>query len=826
MTHSLPPLPAKAVILIVDDVPANLHVLSQMLTQAGYKTRAVTDGELALETAQKSQPDIILLDVNMPGMDGYETCRRLKAEPPTRSIPVIFLSALGDVEDKVRAFEVGGVDYMTKPFQAEEVVARVETHLAIHRLQMQLEETNQELSLRLEELTRLQTAEREQRVLAETLRDTIAAINSTLDYDEVLDLILENLARVMPHDTANIALLDENGYVQIKRARGYQARGLQDYMLSFRQPYEHFIFWRKVVGSRLPLIVPDVLEDEDWVAAEEMFWERSYACAPIVNQGKVIGLLNLESATPNFFSPVQIGRLQTFADQAAVAIEKARLFEETQRLAITDGLTGIYNRRHLLSLAEKQYQRSLRYHEPFSMLMIDLDHFKLVNDRYGHPVGDQVLCRVVQACQSTIRKVDFLGRYGGEEFLILMPQTGYSRAKEAADRVHRAIQQLVIEVDSAPVRVTISLGVATFDPLLDSDLDALIKRVDDALYAAKAGGRNRVSVAPLRTDSPNISVRKEMSMNKRDLVFSLLDQSKPPAGIPAGFFLHFPSDCHSGPSAIEKHLEYFRFTGMDFVKIQYEHKYPYRPDIQRPADWARVAPFPKDFFDEPLQVVAGLVQAAKAEAPVIITLYSPFMCAGHLAGIENLTAHLKEDPEAVRPGLEAVTESVLTFARECIRLGVDGFYASTQGGETFRFADPAIFTNYVKPCDLQVMEEINRACPFNILHVCDYNGGYSDLTPFKDYPGQVVNCSLELGDRRISTREAAEFFGRPFMGGVERKGLIVDGSPSEIRAAVEGLLRIAPERYILGADCTLPSTIPWENIRMAIELAHAWHTDS
>jgi len=313
-------------------------------------------------------------------------------------------------------------------------------------------------------------------------------------------------------------------------------------------------------------------------------------------------------------------------------------------------------------------------------------------------------------------------------------------------------------------------------------------------------------------------------MSKRDLVFSLLEQGKSPAGVPAGFFLHFPADCHTGPAAINKHLEYFHFTGMDFVKIQYEHKYPYREDIQRPADWSRVTAFPKDFFEEPLRVIDGLVKAAKADAPVIVTLYSPFMCAGHLASSEMLTAHLKEDPEAVRPGMEAVTESVLTFVRECIRLGVDGFYASTQGAETFRFDDPNIFNRYIKPYDLQVMEEINRACPFNILHVCDYHGGYANLQPFRDYPGQIVNCSLELGDGQITPREAAEFFGRPYMGGIERKGLIVNGSPSEIRAAVEGLLRIAPERYILGADCTIPSTVPWENIRLAIDIAHAWHT--
>lgn len=814
--------PVRANILIVDDVPANLHVLSQMLSQAGYKARAVTDGELAIETARKNPPDLILMDINMPGMDGYETCRRLKADEQTRAIPIIFLSALGEVEDKVRAFSVGGVDYMTKPFHAEEVVARVETHLAIHRLQLQLENTNQELSLRLEELTRLQAAERGQRMLAETFRDTIAAINSTLNYDEVLDLILENLSRVMPHDTANIALMDEDGFVQIKRARGYQTRGQQEYILSFRQHYEVFGFWRQVVESRRPLIVPDIENNENWVPSSEMFWERSYACAPIVNQDKVIGLLNLESSTPGFFHPDQAGRLQTFADQAAVAIEKARLFEETQRLAITDGLTNVYNRRHLLNLAERQFQRSVRYQEPFSLLMFDLDHFKQVNDQHGHPVGDKVLCQVVRACEAAIRKVDILGRYGGEEFLIIMPQTGYFWAKEAAERLHRAIQQMEVIVGSEPVKVTISMGVATFDAQIDADLDALIKRADDALYAAKAAGRNRVSLAPTGTAPLLVGVKKENLVNKRDLMFNFLEKDAAPSGIPAGFFLHFPPEFHRGQAAVDKHMEYFRFTGMDFVKIQYEHKYPYREDIRRPSDWAKVNAFSKEFFEEPVRVVEGLVRAAKAEAPVIVTLYSPFMCAGHVGGSDVLVEHLKEDPEAVKKGMEAVTESVLTFARECIRVGVDGFYASTQGGETDRFEGSPIFDQYIKPFDLAVMEEINRACPFNILHVCDYHSSYTDLSPFADYPGQVVNCSLRLGEKQLTPRKVAELFGRPYMGGMERQGLIVNGNKSVVRAAVEGLLRIAPDRFILGADCTLPATIPWENIRAAIDFAHAW----
>lgn len=309
-------------------------------------------------------------------------------------------------------------------------------------------------------------------------------------------------------------------------------------------------------------------------------------------------------------------------------------------------------------------------------------------------------------------------------------------------------------------------------------------------------------------------------MNKREAVLSLLDPGAAPPYIPAAFFLHFDPAYHRGQAAVDKHLEYFRYTGMDFVKIQYEHTFPRLAEIRRPEDWINVPLYQRDFFAEPLQVVGGLVQAAKAEALVVVTLYSPLMCAGQTAGDQTLNEHLLADPEKVRPGLEIITESLMNFVEGCIELGVDGFYHSTQGGETGRFPDPAIFNEYVKPYDLALMDPINRACIFNILHVCDYRGGYHDLSPFLDYPGHVVNSSLHLGERVLSPREVARLFGRPFMGGLDRLGVLATGAPEQVREAVLAVLAEAPERFILAADCTVPSETSWDNLRTAIDTAH------
>jgi len=310
-------------------------------------------------------------------------------------------------------------------------------------------------------------------------------------------------------------------------------------------------------------------------------------------------------------------------------------------------------------------------------------------------------------------------------------------------------------------------------------------------------------------------------MNRRDLMLSLIYNEIVPETVPSAFFLHFDEAHKHGQAAIDRHLEFFRATGMDFVKIQYEQVQPVEAHVHKPEDWACVPLYPQEFFEEPVRVAEGLVKAAGDEALVIMTLYSPFMWAAHLVEDGTINDHMREDPEAVTKGLEALTENVLRLVRGCKWAGVDGFYASTQGGEAFRFRDPEIFRKYIQPTDLAVWDEI-RDCRFNILHICDYEGGYADLSPFLDYPGQVVNCSLKLGERNLTPGEVSQMFGRPFMGGLERKGVIASGNPAAIRRAAGEVLRQAPERFILAADCTVPGETPWANLKTAIDTAHQY----
>ena len=310
-------------------------------------------------------------------------------------------------------------------------------------------------------------------------------------------------------------------------------------------------------------------------------------------------------------------------------------------------------------------------------------------------------------------------------------------------------------------------------------------------------------------------------MNKRDVVLSLSGGNTPLPYVPAAFFLHFPPAYHAGQAAVEKHLEYFHRTDMDFIKIQYERTFPQIPTIRSPSDWAKMPRYGRDFFQGQLEAVEGLVKAAGKEAVVVMTLYSTFMCAGHSTSDAFVSDCLNREPDNIREGFEIITESLLVFMRECVKLGVDGFYTSTQGGEAGRFSDPSIFERYIKPFDLILMNEAKQACPFNILHVCDYQRDYDDFSPFVDYPGTVVNCPLQVGARQLSPKDAAELFKRPYMGGLERKGAIAHGTPEQIRAEVKRVIENAPARFILGADCTVPSETPWDNLKIAIDTAHA-----
>jgi uroporphyrinogen decarboxylase len=319
---------------------------------------------------------------------------------------------------------------------------------------------------------------------------------------------------------------------------------------------------------------------------------------------------------------------------------------------------------------------------------------------------------------------------------------------------------------------------------------------------------------------PRATFAAAAPVNKRERMLGWLAGQGAPNYTPAAFFLHFGDGYKTGSAAAQRHLEFFRQTDMDFLKIQFEQTYSRQEFLQKPADWARLKLARLDFYEPLLQTVRELVKAEKKNSLILMTLYSPFMCAGHCATAPMLLQHLEENPEAVKKGLEILTESQLLFVRACIKEGVDGFYASTQGSEARRFSNPAIFSKYVKPFDLVSMKEIATACPFNILHVCDFVAPYANYDAVYDYPGHVVNCNVKLSDRRISAQEITRLFKRPFMGGMDRHGIIGTGTPAQVEAEIRQVVKNSPRPFMLGADCTVEADTSWDRLKHAISVAH------
>jgi len=335
--------------------------------------------------------------------------------------------------------------------------------------------------------------EKEQRALAEALSDTAAALNSTLEFEEVLNRILTNVGRVLPHTAANIMLIEEDGRARIVRGLGYQELGIEDEVLNLTIGYTQFPNLARMVQDGLPRVVVDTETDPTWVFDPKMAWVRSYIAAPIRIKGKTAGFINLDSSQPGFYTSTHVERLKAFANQAATALENARLLEETRQISITDELTGLLNWRGLHQVGQQQVNHARQHNLPLSAILLDIDHFKSINDTYDHDLGDQVLQVLAERLRQNTRPTDILGRRGGDEFVILLVNTSLEEARQVAEQLRLAVVNIPFLVDAGLiVDATISLGVSTLTSSTQ-DIQTLMKLADHAMYAAKQAGRNQVA---------------------------------------------------------------------------------------------------------------------------------------------------------------------------------------------------------------------------------------------------------------------------------------------------------------------------------------------
>ncbi len=460
----------KGEVLIVEDTPASLKLLSDLLTEAGYYVRQAPNGELALWTAQSRPPELILLDIRMPGIDGFEVCRRLKASPELSQVPVIFLSAQHDTDDKVRGFALGAVDFIAKPFQAEEILARTDAHVKLGRAQQalaaeraSLEQRVAERTTELEALTRSLEKEIEQRrANEEFLRLASQVFEATQDAIVVTD----REARIVATNPA---------FTQIS---GYSAE--------------------EVVGQSVALLHAG---DPDAKSFELMV--RS-----MIKTGHWSGEILARRKNGDIY-PGLLSASVVKDDEGHVTNHVAVFMDITERkaeqhlidfLSNHDALTGLPNR----LLARQRFDQTLaaarRENRCVAVMCLDLDRFKSINDSYGHDVGDKALQVVSRFLSDTVREGDTVTRQGGDEFQIIVADDAQLGATMAlAQKILAGLRKELV-IDGQQITVTSSIGIAV--SLTDGDsFDELVRNGDTALFRAKEIGRDNYAFFTERMDA-------------------------------------------------------------------------------------------------------------------------------------------------------------------------------------------------------------------------------------------------------------------------------------------------------------------------------------
>jgi len=330
---------------------------------------------------------------------------------------------------------------------------------------------------------------RERLVEIESLKDLLFSINKSLDLNETINRIIEHLHRIIPFDRASVQTL-ESGFLTVIGSFGYAETLLQDLRFpatGIDNPSA------RAIASRRPIICNDVEHDfEGFVKVESGIDVKSWLGIPLVYEGKVIGLFALDSGAPNFYTDQHVRIASNVAEHIAMAIEHARQHTLVKEEARTDKLTGVANRYGLETRGQELFARASKDDQPLGILMLDIDHFKEVNDRFGHAYGDQVLIALASGVAESLRNNDYLVRYGGEEFVILLPGTMTREALVVAERLRDMVMR--IKVDDERTCPTISVGVFSGVPGAGDLLHEFIRRADLALYDAKQAGRNRCRV--------------------------------------------------------------------------------------------------------------------------------------------------------------------------------------------------------------------------------------------------------------------------------------------------------------------------------------------
>lgn len=445
----------KEKILIVDDSPDHLRLLSSMLVKRGYQVNCVTDGEMALYAIKADLPDLVLLDIIVPVIDGYRICQALKSHDKTAHIPIIFVSGLDSEIDKVKAFKAGATDYITKPFFVDETFLRIENHLKICRQKKNL---HQILQKNIQEKKYIEDELNQSRTLL------AGVLNSSLDGVAAFEAVRNNRGKIINFRwiVANplaAMMLGETkdsleGKLLFEKLPGHLLDGLFDVLV---QVVENCIVF-----------------DKEHYSSSDGTWFHIVAVK--LGDGFAITLRDINEKK-----------------QMEIRLKEAN--SELQYQANIDSLTQVANRRRFDEYIAQEWAICAREQEYLSIILCDVDYFKFYNDAYGHQAGDECLFRVAQGMNLAIKRpADVVFRYGGEEFAVILPFTEGEGALKVAQSIREEIKKLKIihDLSQASHYVTLSLGVASIIPSSQFSVESLIANADRALYEAKSLGRDRI----------------------------------------------------------------------------------------------------------------------------------------------------------------------------------------------------------------------------------------------------------------------------------------------------------------------------------------------
>jgi two-component system cell cycle response regulator len=447
-------------VLVVDDILANVKLLEARLTAEYFQVVTAMNGQEALDVCARSQCDIVLLDVMMPEMDGFDVCRRLKADPATHHIPVVMVTALDQPSDRVRGLEAGADDFLTKPVSEIALLARVRS---LSRLKMMTDE----LRTRAATSSQIGIAD----ALGEILLDgglggRVLIVDDRASSYERLVAALDTQHTVdvetQPQEALfRVAEIDYDLVIVSLGLSDFDALRLCSQVRSLENT------------RNLPLLLTADQDDNARLLRGLDLGVNDYLMRPI-DRNELVARVRTQV------------RRKRYTDRLRNNVQ------QSVQMAITDGLTGLYNRRYMETHLDALMERACERERSLAMLLVDIDFFKTVNDTYGHDAGDDVLREFAERLRASVRGIDLACRFGGEEFVVVMPDADLGVASTVAERLRARIAAPEFKLGNGEtLDITISIGVAG-RLAGERDADVLLKRADQALYRAKRDGRNRV----------------------------------------------------------------------------------------------------------------------------------------------------------------------------------------------------------------------------------------------------------------------------------------------------------------------------------------------